>query len=93
MQGAQSAQKGVAVVQALIDMAHTLQLSVVAEGVETTQQLDMLREMRCDELQGFLLARPQSPEELLNLLTPPAAIAKPKDLLHLGCLALPPRTV
>ena len=68
VQGAHDAQNGVAVVQALVDMAHTLQLSVVAEGVETQQQLDMLRSIHCDELQGFLLARPQPSEGIRALL-------------------------
>ncbi len=68
VQGAHDTPNGVAVVQALIDMAHTLRLSVVAEGVETEQQLEMLRTLHCDELQGFLLARPQSPEKIRALL-------------------------
>ena len=70
VQGAHDAHNGIAVVQALVDMAHTLQLSVVAEGVETQQQLEMLRSIHCDELQGFLLARPQPPEGIRALLLP-----------------------
>jgi diguanylate cyclase (GGDEF)-like protein len=68
VQGAAETPNGVAVVQAIVDMAHTLKLSVVAEGVETAEQLQMLRNMRCDEVQGFLLARPQSPEILTAAL-------------------------
>ena len=51
-------------VLALIETAHTLHLSVVAEGVETQQQLEMLRAVRCDGRQGFLLGWPQHTEEL-----------------------------
>ncbi|MCY1505473.1 EAL domain protein [compost metagenome] len=40
-------------------MAHTLHLQVVAEGVETREQLDFLRSHGCDYLQGYLLSRPQ----------------------------------
>jgi diguanylate cyclase (GGDEF)-like protein len=45
---------------AIVQMAHTLGLRVVAEGVETAAQRDLLVAMGCDELQGFLFARPMS---------------------------------
>lgn len=51
-------------VQAIISMSHSLRLRVVAEGVETKQQQDFLRDQGCDELQGFLLGRPDSVEQL-----------------------------
>ncbi len=44
-------------IKAFIDLAHALNLSVVAEGVETTEVLDFLRESGCDEAQGFLFAK------------------------------------
>jgi diguanylate cyclase (GGDEF)-like protein/PAS domain S-box-containing protein len=47
-------------IKAFVDLAHTLNLSVVAEGVETNDTLQMLRDAACDEAQGFLLARPLS---------------------------------
>jgi diguanylate cyclase (GGDEF)-like protein/PAS domain S-box-containing protein len=47
-----------AIVRAIISMAHGLNLKVVAEGVETTDQLDFLLRRRCDEAQGFYFARP-----------------------------------
>ncbi|MFZ5520774.1 MAG: bifunctional diguanylate cyclase/phosphodiesterase [Pseudomonadota bacterium] len=53
-----------AIASAVISMAHTLGLKVVAEGVETQAQRDFLRERRCDELQGFLFSKPVPIEEL-----------------------------
>jgi diguanylate cyclase (GGDEF)-like protein/PAS domain S-box-containing protein len=49
------------IVKAILGLAHNLGLAVVAEGVETPWQLHMLRELRCEFAQGFLLARPLSP--------------------------------
>ncbi|MDO4682933.1 MAG: EAL domain-containing protein [Lautropia sp.] len=49
-----------AIVGAVIQLAHQLGLRVVAEGVETEKQRDILMELQCDELQGFLLARPMA---------------------------------
>ncbi len=49
-------------------MAHTLQLKVIAEGVETEQQMAFLREQGCDEIQGYLLSIPLPPEEASKFL-------------------------
>ena len=57
-----------AIVQAIIAMGRTLKMSIVAEGVETSQQADFLRHNGCDNLQGFLLARPMPKEDLATLL-------------------------
>jgi EAL domain-containing protein (putative c-di-GMP-specific phosphodiesterase class I) len=53
---------------AIIVMAHSLDKQVVAEGVETMEQLDYLREHDCDLAQGFFLARPLSAQEMTGLL-------------------------
>jgi diguanylate cyclase (GGDEF)-like protein/PAS domain S-box-containing protein len=57
-----------AIVQATIDMAHAVGLTVVAEGVETREQEETLRGFGCDRAQGFLYARPQSPAAITDLL-------------------------
>ncbi|MBX2831805.1 MAG: EAL domain-containing protein [Rhodospirillales bacterium] len=53
-----------AITKTIIAMGHNLGLRVVAEGVETTEQMDFLRESDCDEVQGFLIATPQPPAEI-----------------------------
>jgi EAL domain-containing protein (putative c-di-GMP-specific phosphodiesterase class I) len=57
-----------AVVAAVIDLAHAHELIVVAEGVETQEQLAALRSMDCDRAQGYLIARPLWPDDLAALL-------------------------
>jgi EAL domain-containing protein (putative c-di-GMP-specific phosphodiesterase class I) len=55
---------GAAIVSAVIAMAHNLRLRVVAEGVETPEQLRFLRERNCDEVQGYLISRPVEPAQV-----------------------------
>jgi EAL domain-containing protein (putative c-di-GMP-specific phosphodiesterase class I) len=57
------------IVQAIISMAHALGHEVVAEGVETADQLAILRRLHCDFLQGFLLSRPAAPCRIPALIT------------------------
>ncbi|WP_158568822.1 MULTISPECIES: EAL domain-containing protein [unclassified Duganella] len=58
-----------AIVRAIIAMAHTLGLKVIAEGVETAGQLDFLRTQRCDEVQGFFYSRPLAVAEMTTYLS------------------------
>ena len=68
VQGLPDDRDDAAITQAVIAMAHSLGMQVVAEGVETQAQLEFLRLHGCDEVQGFLLARPLPPELLADLL-------------------------
>ncbi len=51
-------------VSTMISLAHSLKLSVVAEGVETEEQANVLRLLRCDQMQGFLVSRPMPMSEM-----------------------------
>jgi len=57
-----------AIVSAVIQMAHSLQLTVVAEGVETQGQLDFLRKQRCDTIQGYYFSRPLAADDIEEFL-------------------------
>lgn len=63
-------QDDIAIVTAIIALSHSLKLKVIAEGVETEDQLDFLREHQCDEVQGYLFSKPLPKEEI------PAVLAK-----------------
>jgi EAL domain-containing protein (putative c-di-GMP-specific phosphodiesterase class I) len=51
-------------VSTIISLAHALRLTVVAEGVETEEQAKILRLLRCDQMQGYLISRPLSFEAM-----------------------------
>lgn len=57
-----------AVIQAIIDMAHAIGSKVVAEGAETKEQVDALRDMKCDYIQGYYFSKPLSEEAFEALL-------------------------
>lgn len=57
-----------AIVKSIIDMAHTLKIKVIAEGVETPGQLELLRSYNCDYAQGYLFYCPMKAEEITSLL-------------------------
>ncbi|SDM03102.1 putative bifunctional diguanylate cyclase/phosphodiesterase [Pseudomonas indica] len=63
-----------AITRAIIAMAHSMELKVVAEGVETQAQLDFLKLYRCDEIQGYLVSRPVRAEAFAELLKEQAMI-------------------
>jgi len=60
--------KSNAIVKAVISLAHSLGMSVVAEGVETEAQLSHLRDFGCDQYQGYLFSRPQPAVDIGALL-------------------------
>jgi diguanylate cyclase (GGDEF)-like protein len=60
-------EKSISVIKAIVNMSHQLGLRVVAEGVETKNQLALIQEAGCDELQGYLFSPPVPPEEMVGL--------------------------
>lgn len=61
-------EESLAIVQAIIAMAHRLRLTVVAEGVETRQRLAMLAEQGCDKIQGYYFSKPLNAMDCAALL-------------------------
>ncbi len=55
-----------AITQAIVAMAHSFGMSVIAEGVETTEQLEFLRTLGCEEFQGYLFSRPVAAQEAVG---------------------------
>ncbi len=66
---------GAALVQGIVELGHSLGLAVVAEGIETLEQADVLQRFGCDFAQGFHFARPVPPAELAALLDSPEPLA------------------
>ena len=75
-----SGPQGMALVSSIINLAHSLKLKVVAEGVETEEQSRLLRLLTCEEMQGFLFSKPL-PAEIFETryLTPRGAGADGAD--------------
>jgi len=73
------------IVRAIVSLAHSLRLKVVAEGVETPAQLDFLKNVGCDEYQGFHFSRPVSAIEFERIVrenSTKTGLMKPEDLLR-----------
>ena len=60
-----TSQTNMAIVDTIIRLANNLHLRVIAEGVETDEEMEALRDRKCDEVQGYLYARPMPAEELI----------------------------
>ena len=58
-----------AIVKSIVTLAHSLKFAVIAEGVETKEQFDFLKDIDCDEIQGYLFSPPVSVDEFTNLLS------------------------
>jgi EAL domain-containing protein (putative c-di-GMP-specific phosphodiesterase class I) len=68
VQGLQTNQEDRAIVRAIVTLAHSLQLNVVAEGVAEVEQLQFLRQIGCDQYQGFLFSAPVPADAMTEML-------------------------
>ena len=68
-----------AIVASIIALAHNLRLSVIAEGVETAEQLDYLRHQGCDEMQGYYFSKPLAAHDFEQLLRQQRTLAVHND--------------
>lgn len=64
----ETCKKSYIIVKHLIDFAHSLNIKVVAEGIETNETYKILSDMNCDQFQGYLFSKPKSVNEIYNLL-------------------------
>ena len=72
------------IVRAIVSLAHSLHLKVIAEGVETAEQLTFLRGLGCDQYQGFHCSPPVPAEEFEKLLTPEASFSDSVSADNIG---------
>jgi EAL domain-containing protein (putative c-di-GMP-specific phosphodiesterase class I) len=68
IQGITNDEKKSSIVKAIIDLVHSMNMKVVAEGVETDDESQFCKDLHCDELQGYLFSRPLPPEQLEEML-------------------------
>lgn len=71
-----------AIVRAIISLGHGLDMQVIAEGVETPQQLAFLMENRCDAMQGYLFSRALNADEFVTLLERESAVCEGDSILQ-----------
>jgi diguanylate cyclase (GGDEF)-like protein/PAS domain S-box-containing protein len=76
VRGITSHQGDAAIVRAVLGLASNLRLKVLAEGVETEEQMEFLRNEGCDEIQGYLIGKPMPAEEFAAILATPGPLAK-----------------
>ncbi|MBN9266645.1 MAG: EAL domain-containing protein, partial [Hyphomicrobium sp.] len=87
MNEVEHSQQAKAVVRAVLSLGKTLEIKVLAEGVETDQQLVILRSEGCDEAQGYLLGKPQPMVQLVHSAKEPAVdrkLPEPRAEAHVG---------
>jgi diguanylate cyclase (GGDEF)-like protein/PAS domain S-box-containing protein len=85
--------EGAAIVTAIITLGHALRLNVIAEGVETEEQLEYLRSLNCDEVQGFLFSKPLTADDFTQLLMEKRRLTSRGDYSTSRLPALPAQVI
>jgi EAL domain-containing protein (putative c-di-GMP-specific phosphodiesterase class I) len=75
----------VAIIKAIISLGHSLGLQVIAEGVETEEQMALLLQLKCDAMQGYLFSRPLRGEDFVALLKRESEESSLTPILHQVC--------
>lgn len=86
----------VAITTAVISMGHSLGHTVIAEGIETREQLEKLKDLGCDEIQGFLVGKPMSAEDIFQRFQGPRKLRFPEKVSVKGAISpvsTPPKEV
>ncbi len=76
VQAIESSTNGIALVKTIIDLAQNLNFSVIAEGVETVEQRDLLASLGCHNIQGYLYSPPIHPHEVIHFVNKPTELQK-----------------
>jgi EAL domain-containing protein (putative c-di-GMP-specific phosphodiesterase class I) len=84
IQGIPDSANACSIVRAIIALAKSLRLKVVAEGVETIAQHAFLGNEGCDEMQGFLIGRPGAPEEVMHKVVLDRGLRTPATMIRFG---------
>ena len=72
---AQGSRESLAIIRAVVAMAQSLEMTTTAEGTETIDEVEMVRGLGCDKIQGYYFGRPMEPGEALTLVTRKARTA------------------
>jgi EAL domain-containing protein (putative c-di-GMP-specific phosphodiesterase class I) len=83
-QGLTDGSNGGAIVEAIVGIGRSLEMEVLAEGVETLDQVEQLRALGCKVAQGYLFGRPMSPSEFIHTLQHPRS-ARPSQAAFSSC--------
>ncbi|MBC7504370.1 MAG: EAL domain-containing protein, partial [Sandarakinorhabdus sp.] len=65
-----------AIIQAIVSLAHSLNMATTAEGTETREEFEFCRTLGCEQIQGYLFGRPMPPEEATALVRPAAMVER-----------------
>ncbi|MBQ4496571.1 MAG: EAL domain-containing protein, partial [Spirochaetaceae bacterium] len=62
-------EKQAAVIASIVDMARRLEMTTIAEGIETEDQVEMLRNLKCDYIQGYIFAKPMNENDFVDYIS------------------------